>query len=47
MMDEYIKKWIIKALEDLKVAKHELCFPEKKFLQVPFVFTVNRLWKNY
>ncbi|PKP60683.1 MAG: DNA-binding protein [Candidatus Altiarchaeales archaeon HGW-Altiarchaeales-1] len=30
MMDEYIKKWIIKALEDFKVAKHELSFPDEE-----------------
>jgi len=28
MIDEYLKKWIIKAMEDFKVAKHELNLPE-------------------
>jgi len=28
MIDEYLKRWIIKAMEDFKVAKHELCLPE-------------------
>lgn len=28
MIDDYIKKWIIKALEDFKVAKHELDLDE-------------------
>ncbi len=28
MIDEYTKKWIVKALEDFRVAKHELSQPE-------------------
>ena len=28
MIDEYTKRWIIKALEDFRVAKHELSQPE-------------------
>ncbi len=30
MIDDYIKKWLIKALEDFKVAKHELDLPDNE-----------------
>ncbi len=30
MIDEDIRKWLIKALNDLKVARHELNFQQMK-----------------
>jgi len=51
MIDEYVKKWIIKALEDFKIAKHELSFPEEETSTGPVCFhcqqVVEKLLKAY
>jgi len=50
-MKENIKRWIIKALEDLKIAKHELTFPEKEIASGPVCFhcqqAIEKLLKAY
>lgn len=51
MIDEYIKKWIIKAIEDFNIAKHELSFPEDEISTGPVCFhcqqVVEKLLKAY
>jgi HEPN domain-containing protein len=32
MIDEYIKKWLIKALNDVKVAVHEMALAEEEIV---------------
>ena len=38
MIEEYIKNWIIKAIEDFNIAKHELTFPEDEVSTGPVCF---------
>jgi len=51
LIDEYTKKWIIKALEDFKVVKHELNLPENEIATGPVCFhcqqLVEKLLKAY
>lgn len=51
MIDENIKKWIIKAMEDYRIAEHELSFPEEEISTGPVCFhcqqTVEKLLKAY
>jgi len=28
MIDEYIKRWLIRAMEDFRISKHELSYPD-------------------
>lgn len=37
-MTDEVKKWIIKAMEDFKIAKHELSFPEDEISTGPVCF---------
>jgi len=32
MNDDYVKKWVMKAINDLNVAKHELAQPESEMV---------------
>jgi hypothetical protein len=32
MIDEYIKKWVIKAIEDITVVEHELDLPNDEVI---------------
>jgi len=45
-MDEYIKKWIQKADNDLMVALMNLMSLIQILLQMRYAFTVSRLLKN-
>jgi len=51
MIEEYIKRWVIKAMEDFRIAKHELDFPEKEISTGPVCFhcqqVVEKLLKAY
>lgn len=51
MIDDYIEKWIIKAVNDLKVAEHELRQPENEIITDAVCFhcqqTVEKLLKAY
>ncbi len=51
MIDDYIEKWIIKAVNDLKVAEHELRQPEKEIITDAVCFhcqqAVEKLLKAY
>jgi len=38
MIFEDVKRWLIKALEDLRIAKHELSFPEEEIATGPLCF---------
>lgn len=38
MIDEYVKRWIIKAMEDFNIARHELSFPENEICTGPVCF---------
>jgi HEPN domain-containing protein len=38
MIDEGIKKWLLKAIEDYSIARHELSFPEKEVSTGPVCF---------
>ena len=38
MIDESIKKWIVKAMEDFKIVSHELTFPENEISTGPVCF---------
>ena len=51
MIEEYIRKWIFKAMEDYRIAKHELRFPEEEIATSPVCFhcqqIVEKLLKAY
>lgn len=51
MIDEQVKNWIIKAMEDFNIAKHELTFPENEISTGPVCFhcqqVVEKLLKAY
>ena len=51
MIEENIRKWIIKAMEDYRIAKHELSFPEEEIATSPVCFhcqqIVEKLLKAY
>jgi HEPN domain-containing protein len=51
LIDEYIKKWIIKALNDIKVAEHEINFSEDEITTDAVCFhcqqAVEKLLKTY
>jgi len=51
MIDEYVKKWIIKALNDIKVAQHEINLPEDEITTDAICFhcqqAVEKLFKTY
>ena len=51
MIDEYVKKWIIKALEDFKLVSNEMELPEEKIATSPVCFhcqqVVEKLLKAY
>ena len=51
MIDDYIEKWIIKAVNDLKVAEHELRQPEDEIITDAVCFhcqqAVEKLLKAY
>ncbi|VVB87103.1 HEPN domain protein [uncultured archaeon] len=51
MIDEYIRKWIIKADNDLKIAGHELTQPENEMVTDAICFhcqqSVEKLLKAY
>jgi HEPN domain-containing protein len=51
MIDEYIEKWIIKAINDLKVAEHELRQPTDEIITDAICFhcqqAVEKLLKAY
>jgi HEPN domain-containing protein len=50
-MDEYLRNWIKKALDDFKIAKHELSFPAEEIATGPVCFhsqqMVEKLLKAY
>jgi HEPN domain-containing protein len=51
MIEEHIKNWIIKAMEDFNIARHELSFPEDEISTSPVCFhcqqVVEKLLKAY
>jgi HEPN domain-containing protein len=51
MIDDYIEKWIIKAVNDLKLAEHELRQPEDEIVTDAICFhcqqAVEKLLKAY
>lgn len=51
MIEENIRKWIIKAMEDYRIAEHELSFPEEEIATSPVCFhcqqIVEKLLKAY
>lgn len=51
MIDEYTKQWIVKAMEDYKIAEHELSFPENEISTGPVCFhcqqVVEKMLKAY
>jgi len=51
MINENIKKWIVKALEDLRIAQHEIAFPDDEISTSPVCFhcqqVVEKLLKAY
>jgi HEPN domain-containing protein len=51
MIEEYIKQWVVKAMEDYKIAKHELSFPENEISTGPVCFhcqqVVEKMLKAY
>jgi len=51
MIDKYLKQWLIKALEDFRVAKHELALQEKEVATSAVCFhcqqAVEKLLKAY
>jgi HEPN domain-containing protein len=51
MIDEYLRKWIIKAMEDFRVAKHELSLSEDEIATGAVCFhsqqLVEKLLKAY
>lgn len=51
MIDDYIEKWIIKAVNDLRVAEHELKQPEDEIVTDAICFhcqqSVEKLLKAY
>lgn len=51
MIDEYIKKWLIKALNDVKVASHEMALTEEEIVTDAVCFhcqqAVEKLLKAY
>jgi|YelNatPaOPRAMG01_1025707.scaffolds.fasta_scaffold31143_2 HEPN domain-containing protein len=51
MIDEYIKKWLIKALNDVKVAVHEMALAEEEIVTDAVCFhcqqAVEKLLKAY
>jgi len=51
MIDEYVKKWIIKVLNDIKVARHEINLPEDEMTTDAICFhcqqAVEKLFKTY
>jgi HEPN domain-containing protein len=51
MINEHIKKWLIKAIEDFRVAKHELRFPDEEIVTGAVCFhcqqLVEKLLKAY
>jgi len=52
MIDEQVKNWIIKAMEDFTIAKHELTFPDENEISTgPVCFhcqqVVEKLLKSY
>lgn len=51
MIDDYIEKWILKAVNDLKVAEHELRQPEDEIITDAVCFhcqqAVEKLLKAY
>ena len=51
MIDEEVKKWLIKAMEDLKITEHDLSFPEEEMSTGPVCFhcqqLVEKLLKAY
>jgi HEPN domain-containing protein len=51
MIDEGVKKWIVKAMEDFKIANHELGFPKDEVSTGPVCFhcqqVVEKLLKAY
>lgn len=38
MIKEYLKNWVVKAMEDFNIAKHELSFPEVEVSTSPVCF---------
>ncbi|OGL39502.1 MAG: DNA-binding protein, partial [Candidatus Schekmanbacteria bacterium GWA2_38_11] len=50
-MTEEVKRWLIKAIEDFNIAKHELTFPKKEISTGPVCFhaqqLVEKLFKAY
>ena len=51
MIDENIKRWIVKALEDYTIVVHELRFPDEEISTSPICFhcqqVVEKLLKAY
>ncbi len=51
MIDEYIKKWVIKAMNDIKVARHEINLPEDEMTTDAVCFhcqqAAEKLFKAY
>lgn len=43
MIDEYLRRWLIKAEEDFKVAQHELSFPEDEMATSAICFHCQQL----
>jgi len=43
MIEEQVKNWILKAMEDFRVAKHELGFPDDEIATGPVCFHCQQL----
>ncbi|PIS25931.1 MAG: DNA-binding protein [bacterium (Candidatus Stahlbacteria) CG08_land_8_20_14_0_20_40_26] len=47
MIDEYIKQWLTKANDDLKIVEHELDLPEKEIVKDAICFHCQQAVEKY
>ncbi len=47
MIDEYIKQWLTKANDDLKIVEHELDLPEKEIVKNAVCFHCQQAVEKY